>query len=498
VDQHHVPVEMRFIDMFMTAVGALVFLALMLVFLLPTTAQEEARRFDKRILRQWLSVLALAEGCRDAKIEMYVRYEGPLADWDSGEATGRYAAEFDASHPDRKEILAGESYVYLGQELETTPPFHKTANVDELRQNLLRAMLFFGIGGAGQPFSVYVAAADPNALGDSRCLIRPVLFAWDQVNVGERVSLTKDRPFAWLQRFNLSADGGLSAKPPRTDVQFQRELLAFSSEQGRLLCDQARICGTMDAHLYKIRANAASSTQGQTVAPQVVELYQSQRFAEARRAFEGRSSGTLTPIELVTRAAVYARLGQTASAQEAVRTALARYPELSIENEMNVLRNEGSRELMIEMMDLSGFPKCATAAVLERYPQPVRLDECVSIEKGLEINEVPVAEGVTLQDMLRAEGVSEDDAAKIEAGLVQALPSPVALGQKLRIVWDDNSRSQPLQVGVYEDRRHLGTVALSEAGTYVVIDEPTTLEWAERPTSDLEPVPSRLPRARPN
>ena len=35
----HPPVEMRFIDMFMTALGSLVFIALLLVFLIPSTAE---------------------------------------------------------------------------------------------------------------------------------------------------------------------------------------------------------------------------------------------------------------------------------------------------------------------------------------------------------------------------------------------------------------------------------------------------------------------------
>jgi len=39
-DDPQAPIEMRFIDMFMAALGSLVFLALLLVFLLPKTTQQ--------------------------------------------------------------------------------------------------------------------------------------------------------------------------------------------------------------------------------------------------------------------------------------------------------------------------------------------------------------------------------------------------------------------------------------------------------------------------
>jgi cell division protein FtsB len=53
-DEQQTPVEMRFIDMFMTALGGLVFLCLLLVFLLPkvTPAQENFEERNKQLQLQ--------------------------------------------------------------------------------------------------------------------------------------------------------------------------------------------------------------------------------------------------------------------------------------------------------------------------------------------------------------------------------------------------------------------------------------------------------------
>src|SRR5215472_1976205 len=104
---------MRFIDMFMTALGSLVFLALILVFLLPKTTQSEIKdenveRLKKKnqkivaenqhlrqqiqlqqqaspadttktedadIMKRWFGILLLTSGCPSSEPELYARYE---------------------------------------------------------------------------------------------------------------------------------------------------------------------------------------------------------------------------------------------------------------------------------------------------------------------------------------------------------------------------------------------------------------------------------------
>jgi len=104
---------MRFIDMFMTALGSLVFLALLLVFLLPKTTQSEikdedverlkkenqkivaenqhlrqqiqlqqqaspadtTKTEDADIMKRWFGILLLTSGCPSSEPELYARYE---------------------------------------------------------------------------------------------------------------------------------------------------------------------------------------------------------------------------------------------------------------------------------------------------------------------------------------------------------------------------------------------------------------------------------------
>src|SRR5438132_107821 len=110
-DSQHVPVEMRFIDMFMTALGALVFVALLLVFLLPKTTQPKAppapqqptapsgrpKTEDKDIVKRGFGVLLLASGCNSTEPELYVRYEGKVVHFTTEEAQGE-TLPFDASN----------------------------------------------------------------------------------------------------------------------------------------------------------------------------------------------------------------------------------------------------------------------------------------------------------------------------------------------------------------------------------------------------------------
>jgi cell division protein FtsB len=122
-DDQHTPVEMRFIDMFMTALGSLVFLALLLAFLLPKTTQSEikdedverlkkenqkivaenqhlrrqiqlqqqaspadtTKTEDADIMKRWFGILLLTSGCPSSEPELYARYEGKLFNVKTGE-----------------------------------------------------------------------------------------------------------------------------------------------------------------------------------------------------------------------------------------------------------------------------------------------------------------------------------------------------------------------------------------------------------------------------
>jgi cell division protein FtsB len=129
-DEQQPPVEMRFIDMFMTALGGLVFLCLLLVFLLPKVTQSPAqenleeqnrqlrqdneklsaenrqikgliaenqqlnkqlqqlRTEDLAIIERWLGVFVLASGCNNTEPEIYVRWEGDVIDAHAVEQLG--------------------------------------------------------------------------------------------------------------------------------------------------------------------------------------------------------------------------------------------------------------------------------------------------------------------------------------------------------------------------------------------------------------------------
>jgi cell division protein FtsB len=140
-DDQQPPVEMRFIDMFMTALGGLVFLCLLLVFLLPKVTQSPAqenleeqnrqlrqdneklsaenrqlqqlRTEDLAIIERWLGVFVLASGCKNTEPEIYVRWEGDIIDLRTG-ARLADAVLFDASNVTNKTILAGERYFDIG------------------------------------------------------------------------------------------------------------------------------------------------------------------------------------------------------------------------------------------------------------------------------------------------------------------------------------------------------------------------------------------------
>jgi hypothetical protein len=150
-DDPQAPIAMRFIDMFMAALGSLVFLALLLVFLLPKTTQQGtnqelkkklddltaenqqlrpqipqtsqaggANTEEKYIIKRWLGVFVMVRGCDSIEPEMYVRW-----------------------------------------------------GLEDFNKNGLNAKLVYAVSRAPGSYSVYVGLTDPRALGERECAIQP-------------------------------------------------------------------------------------------------------------------------------------------------------------------------------------------------------------------------------------------------------------------------------------------------------------------------------------
>lgn len=272
--EQHPPVEMRFIDMFMTALGSLVFLALILVFLLPKTTQSKAkdeeiqklqeeiqqlkkqipqiqtsqaggaRTEDKEILLRRFGVMLVTNGCTSnhQQPDLYVRTEEKLANFKTNQPTGE-AAQFDASNTKNKTILVGQNYFDIGS--ATDGAF----TLESLEKNSLHTKLFFGIARSAGSYSVYASLPNPEFQDAKDCIVYPFYFSSQGVISGENITLTPKRPFAWLRRFRVNVDGTTTLdNSPRADEGFRRDLAEFSEKQSKLLCERKSICNTIDAH----------------------------------------------------------------------------------------------------------------------------------------------------------------------------------------------------------------------------------------------------------
>jgi len=305
--EQHSPVEMRFVDMFMTALGALVFLAMLLVFLLPriestkteeqtqqknetiaalNTRKEEleetirdltaqlrerqqpepalpagANREDKNIVKRWFGVLLLTQGCRPNQPALYVRFEGKLINFDTGEAVPE-AEQFDASDVSKRTFLVGHRYFDIGGGQQKIGEDFEFRGMKDLSKNGLHLKLFYGVTrsfGPGTSYSIYAGLSDPRGQGDVECVINPVYLSSTRLISGETIALTRDRPYAWLRRVEIiDADGNTTfGKRPKDDEEFRRDIAEFSKKQSRILCDRKRICNTMDAHLAVLDPSTA-------------------------------------------------------------------------------------------------------------------------------------------------------------------------------------------------------------------------------------------------
>jgi formylglycine-generating enzyme required for sulfatase activity len=277
---------MRFIDMFMAALGSLVFLALLLVFLLPRTTQQGTidnnfkKRLDdliaenrqlrellpltssgggantdeKNILKRWFGVLLMVNGCDGNEPDMYVRWEGDVIDFETGKPLPRLL-EFDAtdfSHSYDK--FVGHKYFDIGNGPEADAfgialKETDSTGLDSLSKSGLHAKLFYGVSRTEGAYSIYAGLSDPRSQGERACTIQPFYLSSHGLIAADRITMTQQRPFAWLRHFKINTDGtttfGIS---PWVDVGFKRELLEFSNKQSTLLCERRSLCGTIDAH----------------------------------------------------------------------------------------------------------------------------------------------------------------------------------------------------------------------------------------------------------
>jgi hypothetical protein len=224
-EEQQTPVEMRFIDMFMTALGGLVFICLLLVVLLPKVTlppaledlEEQNRRLrqenekqnrqlqqlrteDLEIISRWLGVFVLASGCKSDEPELYVRWEHEIIDLETNERLPD-AKLFNATNPTDKTTLYGQRYFDIGDQLATVPGF------DALKNDDVHAKLFYGVSRKDGWYSIYVGLKDGSAQGDRDCAIYPIyLSSHGRVN-GDKLILNQWRPYAWLRHLRINVDG---------------------------------------------------------------------------------------------------------------------------------------------------------------------------------------------------------------------------------------------------------------------------------------------------
>jgi formylglycine-generating enzyme required for sulfatase activity len=286
-DDHSPPVEMRFIDMFMTALGALIFVALLLVFLLPKTTQNNPdEQIQKRIddlvatnqtltqqlqrqaaqvsppgggktddvdlMRRWFDVMLVTKGCEAGQPELYARIEGKVVNVRTGESAPD-PIEFDASNPLNRTVFFGTAYYDVGNVAETLTNAIKTAQLPDVEKSVTdgaRVKYFHGsVRGGDAWWSVYAGLVNPESQGDLECAVKPLYFSSDGLTVGDELKLTKHQPFAWLRHFKVNSDGTTTlAKLPKDDEDFKRALATFSGKQSKILFDNRHLCNTVDAY----------------------------------------------------------------------------------------------------------------------------------------------------------------------------------------------------------------------------------------------------------
>ena len=264
----HAPVEMRFVDMFMTALGSLIFIALLLVFLLPKAAQTnpstlpepgaplQERDTDKHVVKRWIGILLLTKGCEADDLLLYVRWDGSVMNFETRAPTGKMP-EFDAG--DLKHgSLVGHRTFRIGGTYDALASFpYLNVASDLLNGEQVRTMLHYGVSNASGAWDVYVALKNPRALAGKECVVHPTILSSDRSFTGEKIVLSLPQPYAWLRHLRIEKLGSVITPEPKGDDAFLRRLGAFSDQQSRLLCEKKSICDTQDAHWAALKPKSS-------------------------------------------------------------------------------------------------------------------------------------------------------------------------------------------------------------------------------------------------
>ena len=151
-------------------------------------------------------------------------------------------------------LSIGHKYFDIGNGAEIATIMAKvqesdTAGLEDFNKNGLNAKLFYAVSRAPGSYSVYVGLTDPRAPGERECAIQPFYLSSRGLIPADKITITQQRPFAWLRHFRIETDGTTTLKTsPWQDEVFKRELAEFSNKQSKLLCERKSLCGTIDAH----------------------------------------------------------------------------------------------------------------------------------------------------------------------------------------------------------------------------------------------------------
>jgi len=229
---------------------------------LKATIEDLRRRItlatDPSVVMRWLTVGLIIPDCPDVEFALYARWTGPLVNGASGNEMPNQA--FDASDPAQRTTLLGQRYFALGARGDDNPIGDKA-----LRQSGMtglgrtQILTFHTVSAVPGGYGVYVAAANPAALGNRRCAVHPYFQAWSGATLGDRVVLSGETPFAWLREFEIKSDGKTTIpNPPARDSEFRARLARFSNEQAQKLCRERNLCNREDAHHALLRGQTKS------------------------------------------------------------------------------------------------------------------------------------------------------------------------------------------------------------------------------------------------
>jgi hypothetical protein len=117
---------------------------------------------------------------------------------------------------------------------------------EELSSHQLNLKVYLG-GNAAGSYSVYVGLQNPASKDLVECRIYPFYLSGQGLRFDRRIVMTRNRPFAWLQRIEINREGAMKMAP-FDDDRFRRELASFSETQSKKLCSSLALCGAVDAH----------------------------------------------------------------------------------------------------------------------------------------------------------------------------------------------------------------------------------------------------------